>query len=316
MGRCGAGERFDDLFMRKAVLLYNTQAGRGKIGRNVGRILAVFRDAGYDMRPKLIEFGENPFDGAEDVELAVVAGGDGTLNYVVNAMKRKDLSLTLGVIPAGTANDFAGALGMSRNIMKAARQIAGGTVEQIDCGKVEQIGRGRENDIYFVNIFSFGIFTTTSQHTPEGLKHRIGRLAYLVAGMKDLRNLHSIPLTIATDSETFEYQTLMGLVFNGETAGRVPLARKSSLRDGVFDCLFLRKRNLIVSACDMLLYVLGIKTGAVKFLRTGTLTLTTNIKEDTDVDGQRGGEFPMRLKCLAGDLNVICPCDRSADRPD
>lgn len=256
--------------MKRAVLLYNTQAGRGKIGRNVGRILAVFREAGYDMKPKVIEFGRNPFDGEEDVDLAVVAGGDGTLNYIVNAMKRKDLSLTLGIIPAGTANDFAGALGMSRNIVKAARQIAGGVVEQIDCGVVEQIGRGREKDIYFVNIFSFGIFTTTSQHTPEGLKHRIGRLAYLVAGLKDLKNLHSIPLTIATDDETFEYQTLMGLVFNGETAGRVPLARKSSLRDGVFDCLFLRKRNMLLSACDMLLYVLGINTGAIRFLRTGT----------------------------------------------
>ena len=188
--------------MKRAVLLYNTQAGRGKIGRNIDKIVAVFRDAGYDMRPKIIEFGANPLDGSEDVDLAVVAGGDGTLNYIINAMKRKGLSLTLGVIPAGTANDFAGALGMSRNILKAARQIARGTIEQIDCGVVEQIGRGREKDIYFVNIFSFGIFTTTSQHTPEGLKHRIGRLAYLVAGLKDLKNLHSIPLTIATDEET------------------------------------------------------------------------------------------------------------------
>ena len=214
------------VIMKSAILIYNTQAGRGKIGRNVDHIVAIFRNAGYDMRPRLIAFGENPFDGYETVDLAVVAGGDGTLNYVVNAMKRKGLSLTLGVIPAGTANDFAGALGMSRNILKAAQQIAEGVVEQIDCGKVEQIGRGRDKhpdkDIYFVNIFSFGLFTTTSQHTSEHLKHRIGRLAYVVAAMRDLRNLHSIPLTITTDNETFYYQTLMGLVFNGETAGRVP----------------------------------------------------------------------------------------------
>jgi len=247
----------------------------------------------------------------------VVAGGDGTLNYVVNAMKRKGLSLTLGVIPAGTANDFAGALGMSRNILKAAQQIAEGVVEQIDCGKVEQIGRGRDKhpdkDIYFVNIFSFGLFTTTSQHTSEHLKHRIGRLAYVVAAMRDLRNLHSIPLTITTDNETFYYQTLMGLVFNGETAGRVPLASKSSLRDGVFDCLFLRRRNLILSVFDMVLYILGIKTPAIRFLRTSTLVLATCIDEDTDVDGQRGGEFPMRVVCLHGELNVVCPQDHDTD---
>ena len=136
---------------------------------------------------------------------------------------------------------------------------------------------------------------------------------YKRQGLKDLKNLHSIPLTIATDEETFEYQTLMGLVFNGETAGRVPLARNASLRDGVFDCLFLRKRNPLLSACDMLLYVLGINTGAVRSLRTVTLTLTTPVSEDTDVDGQRGGKFPMRVKCLHGDLNVICPSDRAAE---
>ena len=302
------------VIMKSAILIYNTQAGRGKIGRNVDHIVAIFRNAGYDMRPRLIAFGENPFDGYETVDLA---GGDGTLNYVVNAMKRKGLSLTLGVIPAGTANDFAGALGMSRNILKAAQQIAEGVVEQIDCGKVEQIGRGRDKhpdkDIYFVNIFSFGLFTTTSQHTSEHLKHRIGRLAYVVAAMRDLRNLHSIPLTITTDNETFYYQTLMGLVFNGETAGRVPLASKSSLRDGVFDCLFLRRRNLILSVFDMVLYILGIKTPAIRFLRTSTLVLATCIDEDTDVDGQRGGEFPMRVVCLHGELNVVCPQDHDTD---
>ena len=299
--------------MKSAILIYNTQAGRGKIGRNVDRIVSIFRNAGYDMRPRLIAFGENPFDGCETVDLAVVAGGDGTLNYVVNAMKSKGLSLTLGVIPAGTANDFAGALGMSRNTLKAAQQIADGTVEQIDCGKVEQIGRGRgkdtHKDIYFVNIFSFGLFTTTSQHTSEHLKHRIGRLAYVIAAMRDLRNLHSIPLTITTDNESFYYQTLMGLVFNGETAGRVPLASKSSLRDGVFDCLFLRRRNLVLSIFDMVLYILGITTPAIRFLRTSTLTLATCLDEDTDVDGQRGGEFPMRVVCLRGELNVVCPQD-------
>lgn len=299
--------------MKSAILIYNTQAGRGKIGRNVDRIVSIFRNAGYDMRPRLIAFGENPFDGCETVDLAVVAGGDGTLNYVVNAMKSKGLSLTLGVIPAGTANDFAGALGMSRNILKAAQQIADGTVEQIDCGKVEQIGRGRgkdtHKDIYFVNIFSFGLFTTMSQHTSEHLKHRIGRLAYVIAAMRDLRNLHSIPLTITTDNESFYYQTLMGLVFNGETAGRVPLASKSSLRDGVFDCLFLRRRNLVLSIFDMVLYILGITTPAIRFLRTSTLTLATCLDEDTDVDGQRGGEFPMRVVCLRGELNVVCPQD-------
>jgi diacylglycerol kinase family enzyme len=99
----------------------------------------------------------------------------------------------------------------------------------------------------------------------------------------------------------------MGLVFNGETAGRMPLARKSSLRDGVFDCIFLRKRTPFISALDMLLYMIGIKTRAVKYMRTSQLMLVTPTNEDTDVDGQRGGRFPMKVSCLHGALRIVCP---------
>ena len=288
--------------------MYNPHAGRGRVAAKIDDIISIFALAGYDLQPVKIRFDGNPFEGYEDVDLAVVAGGDGTLNYIVNAMMRRGLHLTLGILPAGTANDFAGALGMSNNMLRAARQIAYGTAEPIDCGRVDQINAPDMTPIYFVNIFSFGIFTTTSQHTPKELKHIMGRAAYMIEGLKELKKLHGIPLTITADGDAFYYPTLMGLVFNGETAGRMPLARMASLRDGVFDCLFLRKRKTAFqSACDMLLYIIGIKTPAVKYLRTNELMLMSPSSEDTDVDGQRGGRFPMRVSCLRGALNIICP---------
>ena len=296
--------------MKQAILLYNSQAGRGKIGRNLEQVVAIFRDAGYDITPVPLRFDGNPIKGYESVDLIVVAGGDGTLNYVVNALMRHSLSIPIGILPAGTANDFAGALGMSNNLQKAARQIAYGVVEPIDCGVVESIDRADKHEIYFVNIFSFGIFTTTSQHTPEELKHLMGRAAYMIEALKELKKVRGIPLTITADGDAFYYPTLMGLVLNGETAGRVPLARRSSLRDGVFDCLFLRKRDTVVqSAVDMMLYVLGVRTAAVKYLQASELTLVTPVSEDTDVDGQSGGRFPMRVCCLRGALNIVCPSE-------
>lgn len=296
--------------MKQAILLYNSQAGRGKIGRNLEQVVAIFRDAGYDITPVPLRFDGNPIKGYESVDLIVVAGGDGTLNYVVNALMRHSLSIPIGILPAGTANDFAGALGMSNNLQKAARQIAYGVVEPIDCGVVESIDRADKHEIYFVNIFSFGIFTTTSQHTPEELKHLMGRAAYMIEALKELKKVRGIPLTITADGDAFYYPTLMGLVLNGETAGRLPLARRSSLRDGVFDCLFLRKRDTVVqSAVDMMLYVLGVRTAAVKYLQASELTLVTPVSEDTDVDGQSGGRFPMRVCCLRGALNIVCPSE-------
>lgn len=298
--------------MKKAILLYNAKAGRGTMRRNLRKIVDIFREAEYDMHAIPIEFCDNPFIGYEESDLVVVAGGDGTVNYVVNAMMRNNLSFTLGILPAGTANDFAGALGMSNRVLRAARQIAHGQVELIDCGKIEQIDHPELPSTYFVNIFSFGIFTTTSQHTPTHLKNIMGRAAYMVEAFKELKNIQAIPLTITSDNEALYYPTLMGLVFNGETAGRMPLARKSSLRDGLFDCLFLRKRDTAVeSATDMLLYMSGVTTEAVKYIQTKELTLVTPVEVATDMDGQSGGGLPLRLTCLPGALRIVCPKEDS-----
>lgn len=293
--------------MKRAILLYNEKAGRGKIAGKVERIVKMFSDVNCELRPQLLSFDENPFDSINNCDFVIIAGGDGTINYVVNAMMHRGLNVPLAVIPTGTANDFAGALGMSADVIRAARQIIEGEVDNIDCGLVEQIDQEGKKK-YFINIFSFGIFTTTSQHTPQHLKKRVGRFAYFMEGLKELRTMHGIPLTITTDRETFYFPTLMGLVLNGETAGRVPLMRKSSLKDGVFDCLFLRKRHLIgFSAIDMLLYVFGVRTNAVRYIKSRNIMFVTPSSEATDIDGQSGVRFPLKVSCLSGALRVVCP---------
>ena len=293
--------------MKRAILLYNEKAGRGKIAGKVERIVKMFSDVDCELRPQLLSFDKNPFDSVGMCDFVIIAGGDGTINYVVNAMMHRGLDIPLAVIPTGTANDFAGALGMSADVIRASRQIIDGEIDNIDCGLVEQIDQ-EGNKKYFINIFSFGIFTTTSQHTPQHLKKKVGRFAYLMEGLKELRTMHGIPLTITTDKETFYFPTLMGLVLNGETAGRVPLMRKSSLKDGVFDCLFLRKRHLIgFSAIDMLLYVFGVRTNAVKYIQSGNIMFVTPSCEATDIDGQSGVRFPLKVTCLSGALRVVCP---------
>ena len=239
--------------MKSAVFLYNTQSGKCKIGHCTDSICTVFRAYGYEITPQPIDFEANPFDGNEQISLMVVAGGDGTVNYVVNSMKSKGLDIPLGVIPAGTANDFAGALGMSHKPLEAARQIASGAIDRVDCGCV--------NGLYFVNIFSFGIFTTTSQRTPDERKHKIGKLAYIIEGVKD----------------------------------------------GVFDCLMLEKKNFLRSTLAMGRYLLGGNPKIVRHLRARALDIVSTLNEPTDVDGQKGAEFPLHIECIAGGLRVMCP---------
>ncbi len=285
--------------MKQAILLYNPQSGKGKITRNIEGICAAFRVGGYEITPQPIDFAANPFDGHETIDLMVVAGGDGTVNFAVNAMKSKGLDLPLGIIPAGTANDFSGAIGMSRDPLTAAQQIATGVEDRVDCGCV--------NGLYFVNIFSFGIFTTTSQRTSDERKHRIGKLAYLIEGAKEFRTMHAVPLEIVADGERFDFNSLMVLVFNGETAGGFRLARRSSIKDGLFDCLLLEKHSFLRSTLAMGRYLLGAHPQTVRELRARKIEIRSSINEPTDVDGQKGAEFPLHIECLSGELRILCP---------
>lgn len=290
--------------MKRVLFLYNPRSGRGRIERRKEAIAEAFRACGYAVDARPIDFTANPFRGDERFDLAVVAGGDGSVNYLVNALKRAGCDLPIGVIPAGTANDFAGALGMSKDPVEAARQIASGTVERVDCG--------RANDLYFVNIFSFGLFTTTSQRTSDRNKHRYGKLAYFLEGVKELRRMHDIPLHITADGAELDLNSLITLIFNGETAGGFRLARRSSITDGCFDCLLLEKRNFLFSCWTMLRYLLGGDPRAIRHLHAREIEIRSSVQEPTDVDGQQGARFPLSIRCLAGELRVQGPHRRDA----
>ena len=96
---------------------------------------------------------------------------------------------------------------------------------------------------------------------------------------------------------------------SGETAGGFRLANTSSVRDGMFDCLLLEKRNFLVSCFAMVRYLCGGHPRSVRHLRAATLQISSPIDEPTDVDGQRGARFPLDVRCLPGLLRVVCPRD-------
>lgn len=282
----------------KAILLFNTQAGKGRIERHIEAIVEIFRQAEIDIRPKRLDFERNPFDGDEDTELAVVCGGDGSINYVVNSMFKKGLDVTLGIIPTGTANDFAAALGMRRRVLRAAEQIAQGTERRVDCGCV--------NGNAFVNVLSFGVLTTTSQQATDLEKHLVGKLAYIRIGTRDLLTMHSIPLVARINGEEFSTEAAMFLAFNGRSAGQFRLAPEAKIDDGQLDVLILRYDNMAKTCWSMMHYLVGGMPEAVNYIRTDKIELLCAQRERTDVDGQPGPDFPLSIECLHGALKIRC----------
>ena len=70
--------------MQKALFLYNPAAGRGRIARNVGGIVDIFSENGWELTPEKIDFGRNPFDAHPDIRMVIAAGGDGTVSVVTD----------------------------------------------------------------------------------------------------------------------------------------------------------------------------------------------------------------------------------------
>ncbi len=285
--------------MKKALFLYNKESGRAKISTRVDAIVEIFRGRGYHTTPEIIDFKGDQIEGREEWDLIVVAGGDGSVNHAVNLMKQRGCNAPLAIIPAGTANDFALALGMNRNPLKAAAQIASGHVDSVDCGYV--------NGLFFVNGFNFGLFTTTSQRIPNRWKRMLGHFAYIFEGIKELNRIHNMELHIKADGESFNINALMTLVLNGRTAGGFKLARGASLTDGLLDCLILENRSFSGAVISALYYIMGGNPNAVKRLQAKNIQILSSENEPTDADGQQGVDFPLNIECLSRELRVIIP---------
>jgi YegS/Rv2252/BmrU family lipid kinase len=298
--------------IKKVKFIYNPSSGENSITDSLDLVIALYQEHGITVVPFRLDFVTpadrmlDDIDGTFDHIL--IAGGDGTINYVVNLMKRLGIELPIAVIPTGTANDFAGAFKMPDDIEQAVRAILGGAVKPIDVGVA--------GGIYFVNICSSGLFTSVSQNTPTPMKNAFGMLAYIAGGALDLVNYHRIRLSLKSDGGDFEGDALTLLIFNGRTAGNIKLARMSELDDGLLDVLIIKGDNPIEAFNSALLHVSGLTPKRGKMprglrglvhIRCSRLTVTATTHETTDIDGQQGPDLPLDVWCERGGIRLIVP---------
>ena len=223
--------------MQKVRFAYNPKAGETVITDWLDNIIDIYQRGGYSIMPYRLAFTETEeTDLLDDIDGSyhhiLVAGGDGTVNYVVNMLKRRNLDLPVAVLPTGTANDFANTLGVPSDIEKACRRILGGEIRRVDLG--------RANDEYFVNVFSCGLFTDVSQKTPTILKNTFGKLAYYFGGLGELPNFRKMHISIESDGGNYEGPSLIFFVFNGRTAGQMRFAYLSEIDDGLLDVIVIK----------------------------------------------------------------------------
>ena len=184
--------------MKKALFIYNPNAGKGLLKPKLSDIIDIIVKAGYEVvvyptqKYKDAYYKVKTF--TEEYDRVICSGGDGTLDEVVTGMMKREKKIPVGYIPTGTTNDFASSLHIPKNLLQAASTAAEGREFPCDIG--------RFNGDVFVYIAAFGLFTDVSYETKQEMKNVLGHLAYVLEGATRIFDIPSYKLKVTHDGET------------------------------------------------------------------------------------------------------------------
>lgn len=295
--------------LKRVKFIYNPSSGENAVTDNLDEIIELYQDNGYSIIPYRLTFKGEPKGMIEDLDETfhhvLIAGGDGTVNYIVNLLKNNNIDIPVAVLPAGTANDFATILDVpAGNIIDSCKALINSDIVPVDIG--------RANGQYFVNVFSCGLLTDISQKTPTIMKNTFGKLAYYVGGLGELTRFRKIHLDIKTDGGDFEGDCIILFVFNGRTAGNLKIAYLSEIDDGLLDVLIVKGESPIQTIKTLIHYLPRPDKHSnyppgIEHIRCSRIEAKCVTEENTDMDGQPGPGFPLEILCEKGGLRVLKP---------
>jgi diacylglycerol kinase (ATP) len=287
------------LARRRALVIVNPNAGGGNAG---DQVIAGLREAGLELAHTE---GDSPEElvrtirrHRQQVDVVVVAGGDGTVRAAAPALVETDTPLAL--IPLGTANDFARGLGVPQGIEAACELAARGQVRSIDAAVCD----GR----WFVNDASIGLAVEAVRSADSATKKHLGRLGYLAALASALRNLEPFHVRLTCDGRRHELDALQVTIGNGRYfGGGLVIGPDAALDDGLLDACILHPAPW---------WRLAALVPSLRAGRTPTSGITTvrgeRIRVETDrpmkvtTDGDVTARTPVTLSVRPGALRVVC----------
>lgn len=293
--------------MKKIKLIYNSGAGQSKFRYFLDTIIEKFMQNGIEVSVFRAGKKTNLYEYLKDVDKEdcygiVVAGGDGTINRVVNVIMQNNIKTPLGIIPAGTSNDFAKHIKMPANFSECIDKILTGNVQQVDVGLA--------NNKYFINVCSAGLFTNASQKVDKNLKNAIGKVSYFIAAVEQLIKFRPFTIKIETNTDIIIEKVNLFLIFNGSSAGGIDkLTKDSSIQDGLLDVVILKnfKFYQVPSIVFNVLRGNHYEDENIIYLREKSFKIN-KLKgkcDRPDVDGDEGPDFPLKVKCVEKGLNMF-----------
>ncbi|MBD2868946.1 diacylglycerol kinase [Paenibacillus arenilitoris] len=292
--------------IKRARLIYNPTSGREEMKRRLPDILQRLEKGGIETSCHMtIGEGDATLAASEAADrgydMVIAAGGDGTLYEVINGLTGKADRPPLGILPVGTTNDFARAMGIPKHWEYAVDLIIQQYSRPIDVGKA--------NERYFINIAGGGSLTELTYDVPSKLKTMIGQLAYYMKGMEKMTRLRPTELHFqAAEVGEFHDEFMMFLICNSNSVGGFErLAPDSKLDDGLLDVLLIRKCNLpeFIKLVTLALRGEHLNDPHVIHFRTNELKVTTPDYVQINLDGEYGGVLPCSFSVLPSHLHIF-----------
>lgn len=294
--------------MKRALFIYNPNAGKGLLKPKLSDIIDIIVKAGYEVvvyptqKYKDAYYKVKTF--TESYDRVICSGGDGTLDEVVTGMMKREEKIPIGYIPTGTTNDFASSLHIPKNLLQAASTAAGGREFPCDIG--------RFNGDVFVYIAAFGLFTDVSYETKQEMKNVLGHLAYVLEGATRIFDIPSYKLKVTHDGETIEDEFIYGMVTNSRSVGgfRNMIGKNVVFDDGEFEVTLIKTPKNPIALQEIIgaLLTSQINTKYIYSFKTGEIHFESMEEIPWTLDGEFGGEHDsVCIKNAKQALKIVVP---------
>lgn len=293
---------------KKLLFVFNPYSGKAQIKTQLLEIVDTMVKADYEVTiyptqasgdaTKKVELE------AENYDLIVCSGGDGTLDEVVTGMMHCEKKIPLGYIPAGSTNDFATSLGIPKDMVRATVNAVKGRRFACDIGSFDED--------YFVYVAAFGLFTAVSYKTSQEWKNVLGHAAYILEGMRSLHDIPSYLMQVECNDSYIQGEFIYGMISNSTSVGgfKGMTGKDVQLDDGVFEVTLIKKpRNPIelneiiaslINLVDDTDMVYSFKSNKIRFLAKQEVPWT--------LDGEFGGKHTeITIRNIHKAVEIVVP---------
>lgn len=277
-------------------------AGKLRERPDLSKAMTVFSDAGIDAElrasddfARLVAEAEQAI---EDVDLLVAAGGDGTVRTVARLAERS--GLPLGLLPLGTANDFARTIGLPANLERAAGIIVDGRTARVDVGVV--------NDHLFLNVASIGLSESVARHLTGERKRRWGVLSYALAFRDAVRASRTFSVEITCDGRSETLKVIQVGVANGRFhGGGMEVSPDARIDDGRLRAYAIESQpvgKLMVMAASIKVRAHGLWDG-IRWFEGRHIELRTTRPKRVNADGELVTKTPATIEIRPKAITVF-----------